>query len=140
MPRSSPPDPDDLYTMVADITRTGERSPACTGGQWVRAQPRGRDPGSVAVTRAGTHEWTRAEGDGWLPWSRFRIRRRGRRRRLGSLDLHLLAARRQHDCTQSWEVLRIVPHMGETDDQLRGACRHGTLIAVNPANLAARGA
>jgi hypothetical protein len=51
-------DPEDLYNMVSDITRTGEWSPACTGGQWDEgAGPR---PGAWFTVRnkVGTFEWT----------------------------------------------------------------------------------
>jgi hypothetical protein len=34
-------DPHDLYNMVSDITRTGQWSPACTGGQWDEGGGRG---------------------------------------------------------------------------------------------------
>lgn len=112
-------DPEDLYNMVSDITRTGEWSPVCTGGQWDEgAAPR---PGSwfTGRNKAGTYEWTTrcqvtvashghdfgfvvgGAADGWVCWNySFRP----------TADGTLV--------TESWEVLRIVPRMGETDDQL----------------------
>jgi Polyketide cyclase / dehydrase and lipid transport len=112
-------EPEDLYTMVSDITRTGEWSPACTGGQWDEgAGPR---PGAwfTGRNKAGTFEWTTrcqvtaaspghdfsfvvgGAANGWVRWTYSFRPATG-----GTL------------VTESWEVLRIVPRMGETDDQL----------------------
>jgi hypothetical protein len=112
-------DPEDLYNMVSDITRTGQWSPACTGGQWDEGA--GPLPGAwfTGRNKAGTYEWTTrcqvtaaspgrdfgfvvgGAADGWVRWTySFRP----------AADGTLV--------TESWEVLRIVPRMGETDDQL----------------------
>jgi len=112
-------DPNDLYAMVSDITRTGEWSPVNVGGQW--------DPGAgprngswfTGRNQVGGREWsTRSQvtaaspgqefafvvggaSDGWVRWGyTFEPTADGTA------------------VTESWEVLRIVPHMGQTDDEL----------------------
>lgn len=113
-------DPEDLYTMVSDITRTGQWSPACTGGQWDEGATPRLGAWFTGHNKAGTYEWTTrcqvtaaspgrdfgfvvgGAADGWVHWTySFRP----------AADGTLV--------TESWEVLRIVPRMGETDDQLR---------------------
>jgi hypothetical protein len=112
-------DPQDLYTMVSDITRTGQWSPACTGGQWDESA--GPRPGAwfTGRNKAGTREWTTrcqvtaaspgrdfsfvvgGAADGWVRWTySFRP----------AADGTLV--------TESWQVLRILPRMGQTEDQL----------------------
>jgi len=98
-------DPEDLYNMVSDITRTGEWSPVCTGGQWDEgAAPR---PGSwfTGRNKAGTYEWT----------TRCQVTVASHGHDFGFV---VGGAADGTLVTESWEVLRIVPHMGETDDQL----------------------
>lgn len=50
--------PAEVYEIASDITRMGEWSPECTGGEWTRG-----DPGTVGASfqghnRRGEHTWT----------------------------------------------------------------------------------
>jgi hypothetical protein len=107
------------YDRVSDITRTGDISPMCTGGHWDVGANGTVGDWFTGTNRVGDREWqTRsqvvaadrgrefafivggAEG-GWVRWG------------------YLLSPHGDGtDVTESWQVLRIVPHMGETDEQL----------------------
>ncbi|CAL99385.1 uncharacterized protein YndB with AHSA1/START domain [Saccharopolyspora erythraea NRRL 2338] len=50
--------PDEVYRVVSDITRMGEWSPECTGGEWLRGQPGAAGSRFHGHNRAGGETWT----------------------------------------------------------------------------------
>ena len=111
--------PETVYDRVSDITHMGDISPTCTGGHWDVGAT-----GTVGDWFTGTNhvddrEWqTRSQVDaadrgrefafvvggaesGWVRWG-YLLSPRG-----GGTDV-----------TETWQVLRIVSHMGESDEQL----------------------
>ncbi len=111
--------PETVYDRVSDITHMGYISPTCTGGHWNVSATGTAGDWFTGTNRVDDREWqTRsqvvvadsgrefsfvvggAEG-GWVRWG-YLLSPRG-----GGTDV-----------TETWQVLRIVPHMGESDEQL----------------------
>jgi hypothetical protein len=120
--------PEAVYDRVSDITRMGDISPMCTGGDWDEGAIGTIGDWFTGTNTVGDREWqTRsqvvaadrgrefafvvggAEG-GWVRWGYLISPQRG-----GT------------DVTETWQVLRIVPHMGQTDEQL-AALRERTAV------------
>ena len=111
--------PETVYDRVSDITHMGDISPTCSGGHWDAGATGTVGDWFTGTNRVDDREWqTRSQvdaadrgrefafvvggaEDGWVRWG------------------YLLSARGGGtDVTETWQVLRIVPHMGESDEQL----------------------
>lgn len=64
-------DADAVYRVASDITRMGEWSPECTGGEWISGEP-----GAVGARFHGHNE---ARGDTWTTECEVRVAEPGRR-------------------------------------------------------------
>ncbi len=111
--------PETVYDRVSDIAHMGDISPTCTGGHWDVGATGTVGDWFTGTNRVDDREWqTRSQVDaadrgrefafvvggaegGWVRWG-YLLSPRG-----GGTDV-----------TETWQVLRIVPHMGESDEQL----------------------
>jgi Polyketide cyclase / dehydrase and lipid transport len=111
--------PETVYDRVSDITHMGDISPTCTGGHWDVGATGIAGDWFTGTNRVDDREWqTRSQvvaadhgrefafvvggsEGGWVRWG-YLLSPRG-----GGTDV-----------IETWQVVRIVPHMGETDEQL----------------------
>jgi hypothetical protein len=111
--------PETVYDRVSDITRMGDISPTCTGGQW--------DTGSTGTAAGWFTGTNRVDDREWQPRSQVVAADPGREFAfvVGGTESgwvrwgYLLAPRgRGTEITETWKVLQIMPRMGEADEQL----------------------
>jgi hypothetical protein len=112
--------PATLYAMVSDLPRMSEWSPICTGCRW--------DDESRAATvgvwftgsnSSGGRQWeTRSEVVAADPGERFEFVVGGAAEGWVRWSYSFVPVVDGTEVTEGWQILRLVPHMGGTDEEL----------------------
>ncbi len=112
--------PTTLYAMVSDLPRMGEWSPTCSGCRW-DDEARAATVGVwfTGSNSSGGRQWdTRSEVTAADPGERFEFVVGGAVEGWVRWSYSFVPDPAGTEVTETWQILRLVPHMGSSDQEL----------------------